>query len=154
MLIGNRWVKKTRLKILNSTVGVTPAWIPFPGAIQTNLSERGLLVGFTHFFSAAAGMMIQFQILFDGQPAHQGFFRAAGEFAQPLYMSNQQPTTMLMPHLDVPENTEVTVRAQVPIGAGFNSYIDLYVVTYYVKDWDAALPAVCFPTDVVAPGQV
>lgn len=154
MLIGNRWLEKTRLKILNSFVAVTPAWVDYPGAMQTNLTEKGYLVGFTHFFSAAAGMLIQFQILFNGQPAHQGFFRASGEFAQPIYMSNQQPATMLMPQLDVPPDTEVTVRGQVPIGAGFNSYIDLYMVVYYLTDWDAALPAVCFPTDVAPPGQV
>lgn len=154
MLIGNRWVKKTRLKILNSFLLLGGAWAPYPGAVQTNLSERGIIVGFTHFNGAAANNLCEFQILFDGQPAHQGFFRAVGEFAQPIYMSNQQPTTMLMPQLDVQPNTEVSVRGHVSAGAGFNSYVDLFVVVYYLKDWEDALPAVCFPSDVVAPGQV
>ena len=154
MLIGNRWLEKTRMKILNSFLLLAPAWAIYPAVIQTNLSERGMIVGFTHFNGAAVGNLCEFQILFDGQPAHQGFIRAGGEFAQPLYMANQQPSTMLFPQLDIQPNTEVSVRGHVSAGAGFNSYIDLYVVVYYLSDWDAALPAVCFPTDVVAPDPV
>lgn len=149
MLIGNRWVEKTRLKILNTNVILAGAWVAYPGVIQTNLSERGFLVGFSVFHGAAAANLADFQILFDGQPAHQGFFRTSAEFAQPIYMANQQPATMEMPHLDIPENTEVSLRGQVEIGLGFNSYVDLYAVVYYVKDWEAAQPSVCFPTDVV-----
>lgn len=154
MLIGNRWVEKTRLKILNSFLLLGGAWAAYPAVVQTNLTERGMVVGFTHFGGAAAANICEFQILFDGQPAHQGFFRAAGEFAQPIYMANQQPATLLFPQLDIEPNTEISVRGHVGVGAGFNSYIDLYVVVYYLKDWEAAVPAVCFPTDVVAPGQV
>lgn len=153
MLIGNRWVKKTRLKILNGFLAVTPAWATYAGQINTNLSERAYLVGFHQLYSSAAGTMLQLQILFDGQPAHQGFFRAGIEPAD-RYQANIQPTSMRMPCLDVPPNTEVTVRGNIAFGANHNSYVDLYAVVYYLKDWEDALPAVCFPSDVVAPGQV
>jgi hypothetical protein len=155
MLVGNRWVERTRLKILNGQLlPVGAAWADVVGAIQTNLSERGFLVGFSVLYGAAGASRVDFQIVFDGQPAHQGFFRANFEPVAPVWMGNFQPTTMSMPHLDIPENTEVTVRARVAAGGGFNLFLDLCAVVYYVKDWDAAVPAVCFPTDVVPPGQV
>lgn len=154
MLIGNRWVEKTRLKILNSDVICGAAWADFPGQLQTNLSERGFLAGFSTLGVATPGARMEFQILFDGQPVHQGNIRAFQDNAM-ARSANQQPMSMAIPAIDIPENTVVTVRVRrATVVAAFVSYIDLYAVVYYVKDWDAALSAVCFPTDVVPPGQV
>jgi len=153
MLIGNRWVENTRLKILNGFLAVTGVWADYAGALNTNLSERAFLVGFHQLYSSAAGTLVNLQILFDGQPAHQGFFRAGLEPAD-RYQANIQPTSMGMPHLDVPSNAEVSIRGQLAFGANHNSYIDLYAVVYYIKDWERAEQAVCFPSDVVPPGQV
>jgi hypothetical protein len=154
MVIGNRWVQNARLKILNGNVVLVAAWRTFPGLIQTNLTERGFLIGFNHW-SFEVNLFSRYQILFDGQPPHQGFFRAATDFTLLQNMSTPEVATMLMPQLDIPPNTDVTVRGQAFIGGGVtNTYIDLFAVVYYIKDWEAALPAVCFPTDMVPPGQV
>ena len=154
MVIGNRWVENTRLKILNANVVLVAAWRTFPGLIQTNLTERGFLVGFNHW-CLEVDMFARYQILFDGQSPHQGFFRAATDFVAPQNMTSPKAATMLMPQLDIPANTEVTLRGQAFIGGGVtNTYIDLFAVVYYIEDWEAALPAVCLPTDVAPPDQV
>lgn len=154
MLIGNRWVENTRLKILNANDIVGAGWITYAGAIATNLSERGFLCGFHCLGLPTAACLMEFQILFDGQPQHQGEIRAYLDPAM-ARSANNQPFKMCMPPIDIPENTEVTVRGRIANGvAGFVSYIDLYAVVYYVKNWEQALPAVCFPTDAVSPGSV
>jgi hypothetical protein len=154
MLIGNRWVEKTRLKFLNSDLILGAAWGDYPGDLTTNLSEVGFLVGFTSYPRGTQMTLLEFQILFDGQPQHEGFIRGMWDVGMSS-SANQQPMTNAMPHIDIPENTVVTMRGRIANGAlGFVNYIDLYAVVYYVKDWEAALPAVCFPTDVVPPDQV
>lgn len=151
-MIGNRWVEKTRLKILNGYLLVGGIWAPYNAVLQTNLSERGFLIGFSHMGGWSVNTMIRTQILFDGQPAHQGFFRIAMDMIN-VEIGNQQPTRMSTPQLDIPENTEVSVRAQLDFGLAVDSWIDLAAVVYYIKDWEAA-PPVCFPTDVVPPDPV
>ena len=153
MLIGNRWVEDTRLKILNGFLALGAAWGTYDAQIQTNLTERGFVVGLSHMGGDAVNHIAALQILFDGQPAHQGFLRFAMD-NNVARMGNQQPTTMSMPQLDIPPNTVVEVRGQITVGVvNPNSYVDLIAVVYYIKDWEAA-PAVCFPTDVVAPDPV
>jgi len=155
MLIGNRWVENTRLKILNTDAVIGAAWQTFPGHIVTNLSERGFLWSLTHTGQTALGTSLQeWQILFDGHPPHQGFFRS--DIDNSVARTNsQQPTTMPMPPLDVPPNTEVTIRGRRVAGAvNWVSMTNLYIIVYYMKDWDAALPAVCFPTDVARPDSI
>lgn len=153
MLIGNRWVENTRLKILNTQVALGAAWVTFPGTIQTNLSECGFLTGLWNVGLDEVSSIWELQVLFDGQPQHTGTFRGLIQgFPTPV---QEPPNRLLMPQLDIPANTEVTVRGRISVGANMTaSYLDLYVVVYYVKDWEAALPAVCFPTDVAPPGQV
>ena len=151
MLIGNTWVKGARLRILNCALLPAPAagaWGVAPQTLILNNEEHAFIVGLQMIFTACAGGMLEAQVLYDGTAAHEGFFRSvtdAGANAITL-RGNQQPTTMAMPFLDVPRDTEIGLRARWGIGCagGANVYYDLYIVSYYMRDQDQAAP-VCFP---------
>lgn len=147
MLIGNTWVKGARLRILNAFVSVPAAttWIMMPQTLVLNNEERAFIVGLTQVQSGAAGALLNSQITYDGTACHEGWFRSAkDQGAQGAFIGNQQPTTVIMPRLDVPPDTEIGLRVRHEIGGISNQYLDLFVVSYYMRDQDRAAP-VCFP---------
>lgn len=154
MLIGNRWVENVRLKILNSDLLIGAAWGTYPGFVRTNLSERGFLWSLQNTGYAALAVIQEWQILFDGHPPHQGFFQA--EIDNTIVKQPPQlPTLLPMPPIDIPSDCEVTVRGRRVAGAvNWTSMLSLYILVYYIKDWEAAAPSVCFPTDVARPDSV
>ena len=151
MLIGNMWIEKARLRILNLFLLVPAggAWGVFPQTIVLSNEERAFIVGFQQLYSACAGGILGTQILFNGTTAHDGFFRASTDTgANTLVLQgNQQPTTMGMPPIDVPPDTEIGVRVRFEAGCagGANAYYDLYIVSYYPVDQKVVMPPVCFP---------
>ena len=149
MLIGNTWVKGARLRILNAFVAVpaSPVWINFPQTLVLNNEERAFTVGLSIVFTKAAGGLLEIQLLYDGTAAHEGFFHVCTDVADNMdtKLSNQQPTTMPMPFLDVPPDTEIGLRSRFMPGGGVNCYLDLFVVSYYMKDQEPAAGPVCYP---------
>jgi len=118
-----------------------------PQTLILNNEERGIVVGLTQVFSAAAGALSNIQITYDGAACHEGWFRASKDTgANTLVLQgNQQPTTLIMPLLDVPPDTEIGLRVRHELGGISNSYIDLFVIAYYMKDQDPAAGPVCYP---------
>lgn len=151
MLIGNTWVEKARLRILNGFVlgPAGGAWGLMPQTMVLSNEERGILIGLQLVFTACAGGLLETQILLNGTTAHDGFFRSSTDSgANTLVLQgNQQPTTVTMPPIDVPPDTELGLRSRwaVGCGGGANIYMDLYVVTYYMTDQKASFASVCFP---------
>lgn len=148
MLIGNTWVKGARLRILNTFVSVPAAttWVAMPQTLVLNNEEQAFIVGLVQVFSAAAGALQNTQITYDGAACHEGVFRSSKDSGANMLIlqGNQQPTTLAMPYLDVPPDTEIGLRVRHELGGVSNSYMDLYVVSYYMRDQDQAAP-VCFP---------
>jgi len=143
MLIGNRWVENTRLKILSAdSIMSNGVWTPFAGSISTSLEERGVLVGLKAYYGAAGfNQEVWLNLEFNTQVMHEGYFRVSLYIAQGYV----QPTQMEMPHLDVPSDTEVTVSGRLSVAPANIVKLDLYMIAYYLKDFEAAAP-VCFPT--------
>lgn len=157
MLIGGRWLNKARLRILNGELACPAggAWGVFPQTLVLSNDERAFVVGLQQLFSTCAGGVVETQILFNGTTAHDGFFRSSTDTGLNtlILQGNQQPTTVKMPAIDVPPDTEIGMRARfgVGCGGGANVYMDLYVITYYLTDQKTGLAPVCFP-DADRPG--
>lgn len=148
MLIGNTWVKGARLRILNTFVSVPAAttWVAMPQTLVLNNEEQAFIVGLTQVFSAAAGALLNTQITYDGTVCHEGVFRSSKDTgANTLALQgNQQPANLIMPYIDVPPDTEIGLRVRHELGGISNQYLDLFVISYYMRDQDQAAP-VCFP---------
>ena len=145
MLIGNRWLENTRMKILNADdVMSAGAWTRFTGSVSTNLQERGIIVGLSTFARANPGQEIFLNIEYDGQVMHEGFFRANICLNNPRD-GNLQPAQMQMPALDVPSDVEVTISGRLDAGVDAPVNIDFYMVVYYLHDFEAATQTCFFP---------
>ena len=151
MLIGNTWIEKARLRILNGFVlfPANPVWVAFPQTIVLGNKECGIIVGLQQLFSSVAIGLTNVQILFNGTTAHDGFFRTSCDNGgNTLVMQgNQQPTTVTMPPVDVLPDTEISLRGrfQAGLGGGGNVSMDLYLISYYMADQSFPFAPVCFP---------
>lgn len=151
MLIGNTWIEKARLRILNCLLAIPAggAWGVFPQTIVLSNKEHGIIFGLQQVFSACAGGVLDTQILFNGTTAHDGFFRSSTDTGLNtlILQGNQQPTTVTMPAVDVPPDTEIALRSRFRVGCagGANVYMDLYLVSYYMADQAFPFSPVCFP---------
>lgn len=151
MLIGNMWINNARLRILNTVVAFPagPGWIAFPGAIVLGNEEHGIIVGLQQLFSSVAIGLTNMQILFNGTTAHDGFFRTSCDNGGNtlIMQGNQQPTSVEMPPIDVAPDTEISLRGrfQAGLGGGGNVYMDLYLVSYYMRGQKLPFRPVCFP---------
>ena len=144
MLIGNRWVENTRLRVLNANDNITSlAWTRFAGGVQTQVGEKGIIVGITTASRGAPGQELWLQLETDGRAMHDGYLRV-NICSNNLRDVNLQPAQMQMPHLDVQENEFVTVSGRLDSGIAGIMGIDLYVVTYYLEDYKRA-GSVAFP---------
>jgi len=134
---------------LNAFVSVPAAttWVDMPETLVLNNDERAIVVGLTQVFSAAAGALLNVQITYDGAACHEGWFRASKDSGANMLIlqGNQQPTTLAMPLLDVPPDTEIGLRVRHELGGVSNQYLDLFVVSYYMRDQDPAAGPVCYP---------
>jgi hypothetical protein len=151
MLICNTWIEKARLRILNTNMlgPAAGAWGVMPQTIVLSSKEHGIMLGLQQLYTACAGGVLDAQILLNGTTAHDGFFRSstdAGANALTL-QGNQQPTTVSMPPIDVPPDTEIGLRIRWGVGCagGANVYMDLYVITYYMTDQKLPFAPGCFP---------
>ena len=147
MLIGNTWIKGAWLRILNAfaVVPAATAFVTFPETLQLNNKEQGFIVGFQQLGGSSAGGILNFQITFDGKAAHEGFFRSSTDTIE-ARIGNRQPTTMGMPLLDVPPDTEIGMRARFQTGVGVNMFLDLYVISYYIEEQEDVKAPTCFTT--------
>jgi len=151
MLIGNTWIEKARLRILNGfqLAPAGGAWGVFAQNIVLGNKEYGIICGLQQIFSACAGGLVETQILFNGTTAHDGFFRSSIDSGANMLIlqGNQQPTTVIMPAVDVPPDTEIGLRSRFTIGCagGANIYMDLYLISYYMADQKVPFAPVCAP---------
>ena len=148
MIIAGRLLKNVVYQGLSTTylgLSVPAAWTPVVGSIQTGMDQEGVAC-WVMASGQSAGGYLDVKCSINGESIHVGdSWRIACDVGVPAMT---QVAGGNFPAVYLPKDSEMTFSLYATAGGPIIVHFNAVVACWYAKEWDEAIPEVCFPTEV------